>query len=205
MGKAYYPLATTAGFGRHLWNYPIKTFTESYFQVRKLGASSCFIQISIENTNSDIFQKVLAVQGLYSPVILTVKLSLFLLYLRIFSRIRRTKILIYFGIGFNMVFYITNFALILYFCGPSPGSRSMIKSMARHRCVVDSRNLGTVQASFNIFSDIYLLCVPIPVVSKLQLSGKRKIGVYAMFMTGSLSVLFPIIIVLRKLTLCLVL
>lgn len=127
------------------------------------------------------------------------KISLFLLYFRIFSRIRRTRLLIYFGIGINAVFYAVSFALILYFCGPGPG-HNLIESFNDHHCVVQARTLGTIQASFNIASDIYLLCIPMPVISNLQLSRKKKIGVSAMFMTGSLSVILPSKVVLKMLS-----
>lgn len=207
MGKTYCFLATNAGFGRHLWDYPIKTLSDSYFRVSRIWRMLLlpWNQHRRYCANIDTFQKVLVVQGLYSPLILIVKLSLFLLYFRVFSQIRRTKRLLYFGIGFNVVFYATSFALILYLCGPGSGP-NLRKSFNSHHCVVDSRNLGTVQASFNIFSDLYLLCIPMPVISKLQLSKKKKIGVSAIFMTGFLSVLFyPVILMFRKLTVCLVL
>ncbi len=119
-----------------------------------------------------------------------VKISLFLLYYRVFSRIKRTRFLIFIGIGVNAVFYATSFALILYFCGPGPG-HNLIQSFDDHNCVVDARTLGTAQASFNIASDIYLLYIPVPVISNLQLSRQKKIGVIAIFMTGSLLVTFP--------------
>lgn len=124
---------------------------------------------------------------MYSPLILVVKISLFLLYLRIFSTIRRTRYLIYLGIGVNAIFYAISFALILYYCGPG-GDGKFVKAFGTKKCVVDARTLITVQASFNIASDMYLLCIPVPVISNLQLPTKKKIGVMAIFMTGSLLV-----------------
>ncbi|KAL8750452.1 MAG: hypothetical protein Q9184_006422 [Pyrenodesmia sp. 2 TL-2023] len=146
---------TEAGYGRHLWDYPVRTFNKSFFQ------------------------KVNAVQALYSPLILLTKISLFLLYYRVFSLDRRTRLLIHFGIGINAIFYAICFALFLY------RGRSLAQTFASHHSAVDPRNLGTAQASFNIASDIYLLCLPLPVVSKLQLPRKKKIGVMAIFMTGA--------------------
>lgn len=46
--------------------------------------------------------------------------------------------------------------------------------------------LGYVMAAFNVLSDFYLLAIPIPVVWKLQLPLRRKVGVIAVFMTGFL-------------------
>ena len=118
---------------------------------------------------------------------LMVKSSLFLLYYRIFSPIRRVKILIYCGIGFNVILYTTAFALHLHYCGPESGT-DLGEVLVSRQCVVDAQNAGTAQASINIFSDLYLLCLPVPVVWKMQLPKKKKLGVLAMFMTGFLSV-----------------
>ncbi|MCJ1404232.1 hypothetical protein MMC11_007457 [Xylographa trunciseda] len=161
-------LSTEAGFGRHLWDYPISIFTDDYFS------------------------KIDAVQGIYSPLIFLVKLSLFLLYFRLFSPIRSTKILLYFGIATNAVFYAISFALIVYFCGPHEG-RTLVESQSAYSCVVQARTLGTVQASFNIASDLYLLCIPLPIIWRLQMSSKRKLGVGAIFMTGFFAVICSIL------------
>lgn len=189
--RTYHLPATTAGFGRHLWDTPIKTFSRSYFQVSHIVGRLRSGLYQHRRQLMPLFpQKIYAVQGIYSPLVLIVKISLFLLYYRIFSRIRRTRLLIYFGIGINAVFYAASFSLILYFCGPGPG-HNLIQSFDDYHCVVQARTLATFQASFNIASDIYLLCIPMPVISNLQLSTKKKIGVIAMFMTGSLSVILP--------------
>lgn len=36
----------------------------------------------------------------------------------------------------------------------------------------------------NVFSDVYILCVPTAAISKLQLSKKKKIGVMLVYITG---------------------
>ena len=97
---------------------------------------------------------------------LCVKLSLLLLYLRIFAPDKVTRYLIYIGMGFCIVCYtalmfITIFSSVLV--------------------LIDAnKTLGVV----NLTSDIYILCVPVAAVSKLQLSMRKKIGVMLVFMTG---------------------
>lgn len=131
-------------------------------------------------------QRVNAVQGLYPLLILLTKVSLFLLYYRVFSLDRRTRLLIHAGIGVNALFYAISFALILSFCSPGPGQNLVQTFAASPHCVVDARILGIIQASFNVVSDVYLLGTPLPIISKLQLSRQKKIGVTAIFMTASL-------------------
>ena len=41
-------------------------------------------------------------------------------------------------------------------------------------------------SSINIFSDFYILAIPMIVVSKLQLARSKKIGLMAVFLTGFL-------------------
>ena len=41
----------------------------------------------------------------------------------------------------------------------------------------------------NLVSDVYILCVPMDAISKLQLSLRKKIGVMLMFTTGIMYVL----------------
>lgn len=40
--------------------------------------------------------------------------------------------------------------------------------------------------AFNVFSDVYILCLPIMAVSKLQLPTRKKIGVIMIFLSGIL-------------------
>ena len=116
---------------------------------------------------------------------LLVKIALFLFYLRLFSQHQRTKLMIYLGIGINAVFHVISFALVLCFCSPRP-KRNIIQSFNTRHCTFDAFTLGIFQGSFNLASDIYIFVLPIPVLSKLQLSKKKKIGVSVIFVTGSL-------------------
>ena len=46
--------------------------------------------------------------------------------------------------------------------------------------------LGITQGAINVASDFSIFCLPIPVVWKLQLPRKKKVGVLMIFMTGLL-------------------
>jgi hypothetical protein len=41
-----------------------------------------------------------------------------------------------------------------------------------------------LNGAFNIFSDFYLLLIPLPAIQKLQLPRRKKLGVYFVFFTG---------------------
>ncbi|KAL8939801.1 MAG: hypothetical protein Q9216_003152 [Gyalolechia sp. 2 TL-2023] len=50
-------------------------------------------------------------------------------------------------------------------------------------------DLAIAQGAVNIASDFYIFLLPIPGVLQLQLGTKKKIGICAIFMTGSLACL----------------
>ena len=114
-----------------------------------------------------------------------VKLSLFLLYLRVFTLVRHIRILIFIGIAFHLVLYTTCFVLAFVFCYPR-GGQSFLISFTAPSCASDAARLGIAQSVANIIGDFYLLLLPVPVIWKLQLSLQKKIGVTAIFMTGFL-------------------
>ena len=102
----------------------------------------------------------------YTPTFLSLKLSLLLLYLRVFAPNKVTRYLIYFGIIFCFLAYTALMFLDIF--------TDVVVS------ITSNKALGAV----NLFSDIYILCVPIAAVSKLQLSIKKTLGIVFIFMTG---------------------
>lgn len=114
-----------------------------------------------------------------------VKLSLLLLYLRIFTSVRHLRILIFVGIAFHLALYTTSFVLEFVFCYPRQG-QSFLMSFTAPSCARHAAKLGIAQGVGNIISDFGLLIPPLPVVWKLQLSFQKKIGVITIFMTGFL-------------------
>lgn len=114
-----------------------------------------------------------------------VKLSLFSLYLRVFTLIRHLRILIFVGIAFHLILYTTCFVLEFVFCYPRKGE-SFLVSFAATSCGRDAARLGIAQGVGNIIGDFVLLLTPVPVIWKLQISFRKKIGITAIFMTGFL-------------------
>lgn len=97
---------------------------------------------------------------------LSLKLSLLLLYLRVFAVDRLTRYLIFVGIIFCVFAYT-----ILMFLNIFSGVIAVVNT---------NKTLGAV----NLSSDIYILCAPITTLMKLQLSARNKIGVFLIFVTG---------------------
>ena len=102
---------------------------------------------------------------------LSLKLSLLLLYLRVFTPDKISRYFIYFGMCFCAVAYTVLMFLNVF---------SDVETV-----IVANKFLGVV----NFASDIYILCVPIAAIWKLQLSPKNRLGMMLLFMTGAMYVL----------------
>lgn len=110
------------------------------------------------------------------------KLSLFLLFLRIFSCNRPTRYAIYFGIIINCHFYT---AIILAFgiqCVRRPRT-SWLATAGSARCR-STTVINYIQGSFGVVSDIYIFVLALPVLWGLQMAPPKKLGVIAIFLIG---------------------
>ena len=110
------------------------------------------------------------------------KAALFLLYYRLFALDHWTKISIYFGIGITSCFYLATLIAQLVFCIPRP-HESWTSMTCVERCS-RGEGLGDVHGVFGLVSDLYIFILPLPVLYRLQMSLKKKIGVIATFLTG---------------------
>ena len=132
--------------------------------------------------NSD--QRFVVLDMLYSPTILTAKLSLLALYLKIFRPNPTLRYCIYFGMVFLALFYTSTFTSYGYLSIPKRG-QSQLEAIFSVDTAKDIP-LGITQGAVNVVSDFGILIIPIPGVLKLQYPLAKKIGVLSIFMTGLL-------------------
>ena len=97
---------------------------------------------------------------------LCLKMSLLLLYFRVFGPDKIARYLIYIGMAICILAYTALMFLDIF---------SNVTTV-----IAANKSLGVV----NFASDVYILCVPIAAISKLQLSFKKRIGVMFIFMAG---------------------
>lgn len=115
-----------------------------------------------------------------------IKLSIFLLYLRIFTLEQRTRIVIYCGIALTSIFYTFSTLFPIIVCSPRKGETRFVSQFSS-RCAQEN-TLGYIMTAFNVISDHYILVIPMPIVWKLQLPTRKKVEVSAVFLIGILSV-----------------
>lgn len=112
------------------------------------------------------------------------KLALFILYHRLFAVSGKTRIAIYLGAGVNTIFYVTSAVVLLVYCTPRRGE-SYLSTKFASRCKSPTQ-LGLAQGAFGLISDLYIYILPLPVLWRLQMAFRKKLGVMAIFLTGSM-------------------
>lgn len=116
---------------------------------------------------------------IYPIVILFVKLSLFLLYLRVFGVRRTFRFLVYGGITFCVLCYTA-------YTGYSIGTTVLCNGIeAEAHALCKNANVITVfSGAINVVTDFYLLALPVVPLTQLHMQTRRKLGLIAIFMTG---------------------
>ncbi|KAI4286715.1 MAG: hypothetical protein L6R35_004031 [Caloplaca aegaea] len=128
---------------------------------------------------------IIVIDLMYGPIAFCAKLSLFLLYYRLFSRHRWIRYLVYFGIGSVAAMYTAGTIVYGYLCLPRPG-QSWIEAGLSARCHDQFIMISYVRGPFNLLSDLYLFLLPLPAVWQLHLPLRKKMGIAGIFLTGSL-------------------
>ena len=128
-------------------------------------------------------QLIFITEAFYPPGITAVKFSVLLLYHRIFPSERFRKILWIVG-GIILCYTIALEACIMFQCSPISGVWDPAVH-ARAKCI--PLHVVTVSmASMNVLTDITTLCLPLPLIWRLQIDRARKFQLVAIFLLGSL-------------------
>ncbi len=101
------------------------------------------------------------------------KLAIFMLYFRLYSTHRRTRIAIYIGIIVICISYTAQILTYIILCGAGHAARCS-----------DTIKMDYAGGVFATASDIYLFTLPLPVLWGLQMSRRRKIELMAVFFAG---------------------
>jgi hypothetical protein len=109
------------------------------------------------------------------------KVSLLALYHRIFGHITTVRYTIYAVAVVGLIGPALTFVDAIV-CSPPKGT-----TWGTHNPNCDkSYKYGIAQAIASLLIDLYIMILPIPIISRLHLERKKKIGILLIFMTGSL-------------------
>lgn len=146
------------GKARHGWDQPISAFTARFFRV-------------------------LAVEIIIGALALLLsKASILLLLLRYSSSSRTLRYLVYFGLLWATITSIIVMVAGGIFCAPrhdeSNAGLTLITRCAREDTWI------LVQGVLNMALNFFILLLPAPIIYKMEMGQKKKIGVVTIFMTG---------------------
>lgn len=166
---------------RHQWDVPILPNVPAFLRV-SLPEWTHLELVSNEASNQKM---IIVIDLLYGPIAFCAKLSLFLLYYRLFARHQWIRYLVYLGIGSTAAMYTAGMILYGYLCFLRRG-QSWIEAGLSLRCHKRFIMIAYVRGPFNVLSDLYVLLLPLPAVWQLHLPLRKRLGIAGIFLTGSL-------------------
>jgi len=92
------------------------------------------------------------------------------------------RVAVYIGLVLNFFIYWPSVPLEIAFAAPRPGQTwtTLLTSGLPEKLIY----WGLVQGSLAVFIDLYIFVLPLPVLSKLHLSMRKRIGLCAIFLTA---------------------
>lgn len=118
--------------------------------------------------------------------IMFAKLSILLFYNRLFGINKRFRWTVYGAMVFVTGYCVSTALAIIFQCSPPAATWDLILRTKSHcTSLID---IDIAIGGFNIPSDIFILLLPIPMLSKLQMPLPKKLGVMMVMATGILYV-----------------
>lgn len=116
------------------------------------------------------------------PALLFAKLSILLLYLRLFNVNRTTRWAIYAGMLWTLLTYLPFLIVTPYLCAPHVGKKWTLDVAVRCN---DAMRWEITSAAMAVVLDTYIFALPLPILKALPLSQGRKWGLGVVFGTAS--------------------
>jgi hypothetical protein len=151
--------------------------TTAFEEVLKVGKPFNKFQSSLTFQHQGLYVSIL----FYNISLCFTKISIILQYMRVFigPRIRRACWVL---LAIVVAYFIQAIITAIWTCVPIDGFWSLNKPA---RCI-SKEFLWFFNASFNIFTDILIITLPMPALSSLRLPLKQKIGIIMIFALGGL-------------------
>lgn len=124
-----------------------------------------------------------AIGSTYIFALAFAKTSICCFYLRL-SPARTFRTTVYVAMGFVTAYSIAGWLIIIFSCNPVAASWDLaLAALPKTRCIDRSADY-LAQAGLNIFSDVFILILPVWTIWGLQLPTKQKITVSSIFAVG---------------------
>ncbi|PHH82715.1 hypothetical protein CDD82_5070 [Ophiocordyceps australis] len=151
---------------RHMWDFPLCWVTARFHQ----------LSFTLE---------IVGFLGLFLA-----KSATLLLFHQIFTISPRTRLAIRIGMGANLVLYTVCIIILIVYGVPHIGQTWDNLVIENINIADSSWNLywGVAQAPASMLLDVYILILPLPIVSSIKMSRRSRAQVFGVFLTGLLAV-----------------
>ncbi|KAI1145021.1 hypothetical protein F4825DRAFT_277859 [Nemania diffusa] len=137
------------------------------------------------------WQLLFASNILLGPTQFVVKTAILTLYFQLFSVKRTTRWGIIGAMVFAGLIYLPHPIVVIIFTAPRAGQSWLTPSM--NGMAAKLQYYAPIHGIGSIILDIWILILPLPALSKLQVSTKKKLQLFAVFVTGLLGVISSIV------------
>lgn len=137
------------------------------------------------SADTEAYQNFTVLAILYGSTIFLAKLSILLLYLQLFLISKRTRVMVYIALTVNTLHCLATVIGYGILCVPKPGVSWELADATRN-CMIVADLLAVILGAISIFSDVVIICIPIPVIWSLRLPVRKKVGVSVIFVIGLL-------------------
>ncbi|CAL5866686.1 uncharacterized protein PFLUO_LOCUS896 [Penicillium psychrofluorescens] len=127
-------------------------------------------------------KNLIAFQQVYFLTQTVTKVSVLLLYYRVFGVHARFRIAAYITGGIVIAWWISCFFATMFTCIPL---KALWDTSIKNKTCIDMRKFGIANGSFNMITDIMVVALSVPMVWSLQLSQKKKILISGAFGMGT--------------------
>lgn len=121
---------------------------------------------------------------LLGPAVFMGKITLLALYLKIFGHMTKVRWSIYAVSVFALTILVMT-PLDATKCGNIPGQGWGLQNPACSETFL----YGIVQGVVSLVIDLYILILPIPIIARLNMERKKRIGVLIIFLTGTIAII----------------
>lgn len=166
------------GGGKHAIVAILAGEIQTYAKVNQLQSFSAL------NCALTQLQSTIATELFYCPAIACVKFSVLLLYRRIFPN-RHFRILTWFLAAFIVCYSLVLFLGVIFQCMPIRGAWN---PTIEAKCI-DLGLIIVITSALNVLTDVLTLCLPLPLLWRLNLPKERKVQLTGIFLLGGLYVL----------------
>ncbi|TGJ80466.1 hypothetical protein E0Z10_g8296 [Xylaria hypoxylon] len=112
-----------------------------------------------------------------------IKVSILLLWKRLFGSSKRFRILCWVMIGITVLWTLAFFFTTIFQCGTRWSMNWAPIGIFLTQCI-ESLDVLTVFAATDILSDLIIICMPVPLIWRLHLPTKKKVALNSVFLIG---------------------